>query len=355
MVFGPAEAFTPEQIGELYDINVVSTQRVNRAALPHLRRQGAACSSGSSSSARGGTPPFLAPYFAAKAAMDSLAVSYAAELARWGSRRRSSCRAPSHRARITSPMRANRPMRHSGRLRRARMPAAEQALKASPRSNRRTPMRAPSRQPLPTSSPPRLASARTACSSIRLRTAREEVFRVGDRFAARCSGTSASPTCSRPASAADPPCAGHAGAPQPGSRTEDRVGDCRRRLALRKVADTVQHLPRVAPQRTARARPSCPDDCRCPRRRAARASAAPAPARDSAAHRRRHRPACPVRIPIDAGTNAGRRRSSQACRTRRRPPQIAVAIPARRRPRVPHQAGKRAAIVATPARRAASP
>jgi NAD(P)-dependent dehydrogenase (short-subunit alcohol dehydrogenase family) len=38
----------------------------------------------SSSSTRGGTPPYLSPYFAAKAAMDSLAVSYAAEVARWG-------------------------------------------------------------------------------------------------------------------------------------------------------------------------------------------------------------------------------------------------------------------------------
>jgi nucleoside-diphosphate-sugar epimerase len=38
----------------------------------------------SSSSARGGTPPYLAPYFAAKAAMDSLAVSYSGELTRWG-------------------------------------------------------------------------------------------------------------------------------------------------------------------------------------------------------------------------------------------------------------------------------
>ena len=38
----------------------------------------------SSSSTRGGTPPYLSPYFAAKAAMDSLAVSYASELARWG-------------------------------------------------------------------------------------------------------------------------------------------------------------------------------------------------------------------------------------------------------------------------------
>ncbi|HEX8289108.1 MAG TPA: SDR family oxidoreductase [Pyrinomonadaceae bacterium] len=85
MVFGPAEAFTPEQYAELYDTNVIGTQRVNRAALPHLRSQGNGLLVWvSSSSAKGGTPPFLAPYFAAKAAMDSLAVSYAGELARWG-------------------------------------------------------------------------------------------------------------------------------------------------------------------------------------------------------------------------------------------------------------------------------
>ncbi|OLF56475.1 SDR family oxidoreductase [Pseudomonas chlororaphis] len=85
MSFGPAEAFTPEQFAQLYDINVLSTQRVNRAALPQLRKQGRGLVVWvSSSSARGGTPPYLAPYFAAKAAMDSLAVSYAGELARWG-------------------------------------------------------------------------------------------------------------------------------------------------------------------------------------------------------------------------------------------------------------------------------
>jgi NAD(P)-dependent dehydrogenase (short-subunit alcohol dehydrogenase family) len=85
MSFGPAEAFTPEQFAELYDINVLSTQRVNRAALPQLRRQGRGLVVWiSSSSARGGTPPYLSPYFAAKAAMDSLAVSYAGELSRWG-------------------------------------------------------------------------------------------------------------------------------------------------------------------------------------------------------------------------------------------------------------------------------
>ncbi len=40
MSFGPAEAFTPEQFAQLYDVNVLSTQRVNRAALPQLRKQG---------------------------------------------------------------------------------------------------------------------------------------------------------------------------------------------------------------------------------------------------------------------------------------------------------------------------
>jgi NAD(P)-dependent dehydrogenase (short-subunit alcohol dehydrogenase family) len=85
MVFGPAEACTPEQLAQLYDINVLSTQRVNRAVLPHLRRQkqGLVVWVSSSSSA-GGTPPYLAPYFAAKAGMDALAVVYARELSRWG-------------------------------------------------------------------------------------------------------------------------------------------------------------------------------------------------------------------------------------------------------------------------------
>ncbi len=38
-VFGAAEAFTPEQLLQVYDTNVLSTQRVNRAALPQLRKQ----------------------------------------------------------------------------------------------------------------------------------------------------------------------------------------------------------------------------------------------------------------------------------------------------------------------------
>jgi len=84
MVYGPAETFTPEQLAQIYDINVLSTQRVNRAALPFLRKEGNGLVVWvSSTSTRGGTPPYLGPYFAAKAGMDALAVSYAGELARW--------------------------------------------------------------------------------------------------------------------------------------------------------------------------------------------------------------------------------------------------------------------------------
>ena len=85
MVYGPSEAFTPEQLAQLYDINVLGTQRVNRAVLPHMR----AANSGllvwvSSTSVAGGVLPLLGPYFATKAGMDALAVCYAKELAPLG-------------------------------------------------------------------------------------------------------------------------------------------------------------------------------------------------------------------------------------------------------------------------------
>lgn len=85
MVYGPTEGFTPEQLAQQYDVNVLGTQRVNRAFLPHMRE----ARSGllvwiSSSSVAGGVPPLLGPYFAAKAGMDALAVCYAKELAPLG-------------------------------------------------------------------------------------------------------------------------------------------------------------------------------------------------------------------------------------------------------------------------------
>ena len=85
MVYGPSEAFTPEQLAEQYDVNVLGTQRVNRAVLPHMRAAGTGLLVwNSSSSVAGGTPPYLGPYFAAKAGMDALAIIYARELALWG-------------------------------------------------------------------------------------------------------------------------------------------------------------------------------------------------------------------------------------------------------------------------------
>jgi NAD(P)-dependent dehydrogenase (short-subunit alcohol dehydrogenase family) len=85
IVYGPAEAFTPEQLAQLYDANVVSTQRINRATLPQLRKQGNGLLVWiSSSSARGAVSPFLGPYASSMAGLDVLALSYAGELARWG-------------------------------------------------------------------------------------------------------------------------------------------------------------------------------------------------------------------------------------------------------------------------------
>ncbi|CAG4890139.1 SDR family oxidoreductase [Paraburkholderia saeva] len=85
LVIGPTEAFSPEEIVRVFDTNVLGAQRVNRAALPHLRAQ----QSGllvwvSSTTTRGGYPPFMGPYAAAKAAMDSFAVTMSYELARFG-------------------------------------------------------------------------------------------------------------------------------------------------------------------------------------------------------------------------------------------------------------------------------
>ncbi len=85
LVIGPTEAFTAEDMHRAFDTNFYGAQRVNRAALPQLRQQ----QSGlmlwiSSTTTKGGFPPFMGPYGAAKAAMDSLAVSLSYELTRFG-------------------------------------------------------------------------------------------------------------------------------------------------------------------------------------------------------------------------------------------------------------------------------
>ncbi|MFL9870680.1 SDR family NAD(P)-dependent oxidoreductase [Paraburkholderia megapolitana] len=85
LVTGPTEAFTPEEIVKVFDTNVLGAQRVNRAVLPYLRAQETGLMLWiSSTTTKGGFPPFMGPYGAAKAAMDSLAVTLAYELVRFG-------------------------------------------------------------------------------------------------------------------------------------------------------------------------------------------------------------------------------------------------------------------------------
>lgn len=85
LVVGPAEAYTPEEIIKVLDTNFLGSQRVNRAVLPVMRQAEAGLVLWvSSSTVRGGFPPFLGPYAAAKAAMDSMAVTLSYELARFG-------------------------------------------------------------------------------------------------------------------------------------------------------------------------------------------------------------------------------------------------------------------------------
>jgi NAD(P)-dependent dehydrogenase (short-subunit alcohol dehydrogenase family) len=148
MSFGPAEAFTPEQFAELYDINVLDPARQPRGAAATAQAGQGLLVWVSSSSARGGTPPYLAPYFAAKAAMDSMAVTYAGELARWGIE--TSIIVPGAFTKGTNHF------AHSGapadKARAAEYEAgpyagfASRRSRASPRSSRRTPM--PPRSPM---------------------------------------------------------------------------------------------------------------------------------------------------------------------------------------------------------------
>jgi NAD(P)-dependent dehydrogenase (short-subunit alcohol dehydrogenase family) len=85
LVVGPAEAFSAEETMAVLDTNFVGAHRVSRAALPQMRaRESGLLLWISSSTTKGGFPPFLGPYGAAKAAMDSLAVSMSYELARFG-------------------------------------------------------------------------------------------------------------------------------------------------------------------------------------------------------------------------------------------------------------------------------
>ncbi|MBY3211734.1 MULTISPECIES: SDR family oxidoreductase [Rhizobium] len=84
LYFGITEAFTPEQILASLNTNTVGALRVNRRVLPVMREQGSGLLLWIGSGTSRVVPPFLAPYTAAKAAMDSFADSISYEVARFG-------------------------------------------------------------------------------------------------------------------------------------------------------------------------------------------------------------------------------------------------------------------------------
>ena len=83
-VLGLQEQFTPEDWQRLFDINVFGVQRINRAALPLLRKQGSGLLVQVSSLLGRMTMPFYGPYNASKWAVEALAENYRTELSGFG-------------------------------------------------------------------------------------------------------------------------------------------------------------------------------------------------------------------------------------------------------------------------------
>jgi NAD(P)-dependent dehydrogenase (short-subunit alcohol dehydrogenase family) len=84
MMHGLTEAFRPEQIAEVIDLNAISWVRVNRAVLPAMRRAGRGLLIYTGSGINRLPDPFTGPYAASKAAGDVLAEVMAFETARYG-------------------------------------------------------------------------------------------------------------------------------------------------------------------------------------------------------------------------------------------------------------------------------
>ncbi len=81
---GVLEAYTLEQIHQIFDTNVYGALRVNRAVLPGMRRRGAGLLVHVSSVAARTPFPFSIPYAATKSALETLAEGYRYELAPLG-------------------------------------------------------------------------------------------------------------------------------------------------------------------------------------------------------------------------------------------------------------------------------
>jgi NAD(P)-dependent dehydrogenase (short-subunit alcohol dehydrogenase family) len=81
---GPLEAYTPEQVQQQFETNVFGMLRVNRAALPHMRKQGSGLLLQIGAIGGRVALPFLGLLGATKFALEGLTESYRDELAPFG-------------------------------------------------------------------------------------------------------------------------------------------------------------------------------------------------------------------------------------------------------------------------------
>lgn len=81
---GIAEAFTPDEVEWLLDVNVLGPHRVNRAVLPHMREAGSGRVIHVSSTAGRLVIPAMGPYCASKFALEAMAEALRLELAPLG-------------------------------------------------------------------------------------------------------------------------------------------------------------------------------------------------------------------------------------------------------------------------------
>lgn len=83
-VLGLQEAFTPDDLKRLFDINVFGVHRVNRALLPAWRTRRSGLMVNVSSLLGRITLPFYGPYNASKWALEALSENYRSELSAFG-------------------------------------------------------------------------------------------------------------------------------------------------------------------------------------------------------------------------------------------------------------------------------
>ena len=84
LFIGYSEAFTPEQLASTVNTNIIGAHRLNRAVLPHMRKEERGLILYVGSGITNITAPFMTPYVIGKAGLDALAENTAYEISQFG-------------------------------------------------------------------------------------------------------------------------------------------------------------------------------------------------------------------------------------------------------------------------------